>query len=430
MHGRTLDYAPPVRLAARRIRTVAWTLAMLAFGAPHGTAIAQPLGADLGGLLAAARAANPDLRAAALDTETALARSRGAGLLPDPSFRLTLDEADRERGPRRARNTAFVEQEFPLWGKRDLQRGVARAETERAQHQQAAMVLEVEARLKLAFAEYYAAHELGRQTARQRGSLRGIRGAAEARLAAGSTGPEDALQAGVDEARLEQDLIELDRQKRAAQARINALLVRPTGAPLVDPRAPRPVPPAASLPLPKLAEQLRNRHPSVLAERAEAAAAAASRQLAERGRYPDPVVGVGVIQREIGPTGLMATLGVRIPLQGGIRESQASEATARGAAASARAEAAVARLQGELEQAYWALSAAQRMLRLHHDVVVPRASAARRSALSAYEQGTGEIAALLLAQRSLQQALVEERREEVRQQALLAEIERLTGGPP
>ena len=60
--------------------------------------------------------------------------------------------------------------------------------------------LEVEARLKIAFAEYYAAHELIRETTRLRATLRATRSAAEARLAAGSAGPEDALQAGIEEA--------------------------------------------------------------------------------------------------------------------------------------------------------------------------------------------------------------------------------------
>lgn len=401
--------------------------------APNASARPLPaggLGAGYPELLDALRAVSPDLRAAALDTEAALARGRGAGLLPDPTFRLMLDETDRTGGRRFARNTASVEQEIPLWGKSDLQRDIAGREVEGMRLREAAALLDVEARLKLAFAEYFAAHTLGRETGALRASLRGMRSAAEARFTAGTAGPEDALQVAVEEARLEQDLIELDRQKRVAAARINALLRRPPGATLADPRSPRAVPAAANLQLPQLVEQLRTRHPMVAAGRAEAAAAEGTRRLAERGRFPDPVIGLGVIQREVGPVGFQATLGLRIPLQGGLRESQTGEAGARAAASLARADATFARLQAELEEAYLGLVAAQRALRVHHESVLPRAVAARRFALAAYETGGRALTPLLLAQRTYQGAMIELRREEVRQHALLAEIERLTGGMP
>ena len=46
-----------------------------------------------------------------------------AGSLDDPTLRITSDEIDRLGGPRQNKMIYSVEQEIPLWGKRDLKRG-------------------------------------------------------------------------------------------------------------------------------------------------------------------------------------------------------------------------------------------------------------------------------------------------------------------
>src|SRR4051794_34678966 len=92
----------------------------------------QPLGATVDGLLAAARRLSPDLAAGALDAAAAAARVEAAGDLDDPTLRGTSGEDRDEHGRRLNKMHYGVEQEFPLWGKRELRRRVAEAEADGA----------------------------------------------------------------------------------------------------------------------------------------------------------------------------------------------------------------------------------------------------------------------------------------------------------
>src|SRR3546814_8655730 len=64
---------------------------------------------------------------------------------------------DRMSGPRRSMMIYSIEQEVPLWGKRDLKKAIALAEVERATAQSQSAELELAERVKVAFAAYYQA---------------------------------------------------------------------------------------------------------------------------------------------------------------------------------------------------------------------------------------------------------------------------------
>ena len=85
---------------------------------------AEPvLGATVNELLARVRNLNPELAAAALEREAAVAKIYPAGALDDPMVNLSRDQGFRQ--------TLFTaSQEFPLWGKRDLRKAVAEANAE------------------------------------------------------------------------------------------------------------------------------------------------------------------------------------------------------------------------------------------------------------------------------------------------------------
>jgi outer membrane protein TolC len=63
---------------------------------------------------------NPELAAAALDREAAVAKIYPAGALDDPMVNLSRDQGFRQ-------TLLTVSQDFPLWGKRELRREVAEA---------------------------------------------------------------------------------------------------------------------------------------------------------------------------------------------------------------------------------------------------------------------------------------------------------------
>src|SRR4051812_45756226 len=116
-----------------------------------------PPGATLDELLAIAHRLSPTLAARALEVDAAAARVRVAGALDDPTLRITSDEDRGSHGQRLNKMIYGVEQEFPLWGKRELRRRVAEAEADSVRAQERVAALELDARIGVAFAQFYQA---------------------------------------------------------------------------------------------------------------------------------------------------------------------------------------------------------------------------------------------------------------------------------
>ena len=254
-------------------------------------------------------------------------------------------------------------------------------------------------------------------------------GTSELPLAAqGVGGQRDAIDATVEQTRLASDLVTLERDRRTLQARLNALVGRAPGSPLAAPEGLRPVPDGAALEAGALIDRAREQNPRLAAAAAEISAADATRELAGKSWYPDVVLGVGGMDRVDGPPAYSATIGVRVPLQWGVRRAQEREATAKAGAARSRLSASTLEIQSGLEEALQGLRSAQRMEGLLRDELRPQIEAAYRSALALYQQGRGDLAAVLAALRRTQEMRLEGLKARVEQQASLAEIERLTGG--
>lgn len=88
----------------------------------------SPPGATVDELLVIAHRLSPALAARALESDAAAARVDTAGALDDPLLTITSDEDRDDHGARKNKMIYGVEQEIPLWGKRDLRRGIAVAE--------------------------------------------------------------------------------------------------------------------------------------------------------------------------------------------------------------------------------------------------------------------------------------------------------------
>src|SRR5262245_60157823 len=117
-------------------------------------AIADNVGAPgttVESVLVLGRQLSRDLRAMALERDAAAARADAAGRLDDPTFRALSDEVDRTSGPRINKTYLTVEQEFPLWGKRDLRKSAALAALDAARGRERATAAELEEKIKAAF---------------------------------------------------------------------------------------------------------------------------------------------------------------------------------------------------------------------------------------------------------------------------------------
>jgi RND family efflux transporter MFP subunit len=295
-----------------------------------GRAQLTPLGATLESVLAFGRQLNPALRAAALETSAAAAKASGADALDTPTL---SDSYQYYRNPNVfSGHAVMVTQAFPLWGKRDLRREAALADLDAARGREQAARDALDERIKIAFAQYYAASRALGVNQEVIAVTRGMRSTAEARYAAGTGDQAAAIRVLGEETSASIETARLEGDRAAAREVLNALLARPANAPLADPLRLRRLP-VLELAIASLVERARGSNPSLAASGAEVSAARSRAALAEKAWYPDLTVGAGpLVQTNNRPPGVAATIGLNIPLPWGREASEQQAAVGRGRA--------------------------------------------------------------------------------------------------
>jgi outer membrane protein TolC len=393
------------------------------------------LGADLQGLLTHARAQSPELRAMQAEAAAAAERVGPAGALPDPVLRVELmninnygTDASPSLLPSKVGETKYtLMQSLPLWGKRDLKRDAATADARQADARSDAAWAELAARIKTAYAEHYrsvGSESLTREVIDLMARLEQV---AQARYAGGLAVQQDAIRAQLEQTAMRSELIALEGEKRQIRARINALLARDGSAPLADPLQLRPVPPLAPADALGLADRARHSNPLIAVELARLESAQKSRELTQRNRYPDLLVGLAPSQMGSRITTWGVMVEVNIPLQQDARRSQEREGDAMVSAARARSEALTQQLLGELGINLAGLDTARRAEQLVKTQLLPQSELGLKSALSAYENGKADFAMVLDAQRQIRRARQELLKAQVEAQLRLVDIERIVG---
>lgn len=432
---------PTTPAHARRMLIVRCALltALTALGALGAATAAQAqdaaLGASVQGLLAHARAQSPELGAMRLEADAAAQRIGPAGALPDPVLRVELmnfnnygNDAAPSVLPWKVGETKYtLMQSLPLWGKRELKRHAAAADAKQADARAEATWVELSARIKTAYAEYYRATVNERLAGEVLGLMSRLEQVAQARYAGGLAGQQDAIRAQLEQTATRTELIAIDGEKRQSQARLNALLARDAAAPLAEPLALRPLPPLASADALALAERAREHNPLIQAEFARLAAAQTNRELTQRNRYPDLLVGLSPSQMGSRITTWGVMFEMNIPLQQESRRGQEREAEAMVGAARSRRDALSHQLLGELGVNLAGLDAARRTQTLIETQLLPQSELSLQSALASFETGKAEFALVLEAQRQMRKARQEQLGSRVEAQMRLAEIERIVG---
>lgn len=378
-------------------------------------------GATADDLLVRVRNFNPELAAAALDREAAVAKIYPAGALDDPMLNLSRDQGFRQ-------SLLTVSQDFPLWGKRELRREVARANADAARSREGTVTSQLQEEVKTVFAKYYQAEQSIRVTREIGGVLREVVGATRDRYAQGVGTQSDAIRAELELTRIDPVISGLERDEQGAKAKLNALIGQAANGPLAPPIALRRVPPASSLPFDTLLSQAREANPTLATARAEIAGAEGERELVDKSWYPDVTVTAGVDDLPNMSPRAMVGIGIKVPLQWGVREAQAREATAKKGAAQLRLDAASLKIGSELQSALADLAQAQHEQEVHEHALMPQSEAAYRSALLSYQQGQGDLTSVLEAARQRLQIGIDLLQIRTEAQTALATIERLIGG--
>jgi outer membrane protein TolC len=393
------------------------------------------LGASVQGLLTYARQQSAELGAMRQEANAAAQRVGPAGALPDPVARVEFMNLNNYGGespvsvfpPRLGETRYTLMQSLPAPGKRDLRRDVASADVQQADARVDATWVELAARVKAGYAEYYRAAGNERLATDVLGLMSRLEQIAQVRYAGGLAPQQDAIRAQLEQTAMRGELIALDGEKRQWQARLNALLARDAAAPLADPLALRPVPELTTADAGSLAERARAGNPLLRAELARVTSAQKNRDLTQRNRYPDLLIGISPTQVGSRITTWGVMFEVNIPLRQDTRRDQEREAEAMVGAAQSRAEALSQQLLGDLAANLAGLDIAKHSEALVKTQLIPQSELGLQSALSAYESGKAEFAMVLEAQRQTRKARQEQLKFQVEAQMRLAEIERILG---
>ena len=379
-------------------------------------------GATVDDLLARVRNFNPELAAAALDREAAAAKIYPAGALDDPMLHLSRDQGFRQ-------TLLTMSQDFPLWGKRELRREVARANATAARGREGSVTNDLQEQVKMVFAQYYQAEQSIAVTRGIRLVLRDVSAATRAGYAQGVGTQSDAIRADLEQTRIDPVISGFERDREAAKAKLNALIGRPADAPLAPPKALRRVPPPSTLIFEALMARARETNPTLATARAEIAAAEGERELVDKSWYPDVTVTAGVTDLPNMSPRATVGIGIKVPFQWGVREERARETTAKKGAAQLRLDAAMLKIGSELQSALADLTRAQHDEDVLEHALKPQSETAYRSALTSYQQGQGgDLTPVLEAARQRLQIGIDLVRTRTEAQSALATVERLIGG--
>lgn len=380
-------------------------------------------------VVAGARQANPMLLAARFAADAAEERVSQAGALPDPMLTFGLRNRPLDgfgTDERMTMNSIGLMQRLPWPGKlgfsEDRAGHLALAAELDASEMEAALLARVKAAyFRLAFMDR--ALDVMDAT---RNLLRDFLEVTSAKYSVGTGLQQDILQAQVAIARMTADITVVRQNRVAMAARLNALLGRPATVPIGALELPRPVdvPPAVEALMRVAAEN----RPAIRAARERARAAEAGYRAARREAYPDFTVGLGYGQRPQFDDMATIEVGISVPLWAGTkqlpkrREMQAVQSME---------EARELDLHNEtfarLSELRAAAERARELSRLYETSILPQATAAVESSLSAYRVGGVDYMTLLSNQMTVNQFEIERVRLAAEYHESIAEIEALTG---
>jgi cobalt-zinc-cadmium efflux system outer membrane protein len=419
----------------RRFRLLPRFALLLAVGLGTPAVAQEPvIGGSVDSLLRYAKERNPEYAAMQAEAEASGERVTSAGALPDPKFRAELRDITRmgeqsaTLSPSRVGSTKYLlMQDVPWFGKRDLKREIAGFEAEGARGRAMGTWADIAGRIKVSHAQLYYLDRSERLTREVLDLMTRLEKIAQVRYAGGLSAQQDVIRAQVEQTGMRSELIALETERHHLHARLNALLARPTHAPLAAPSELRRLPTPAKLDHAALEELVRTRNPQLFADESRIKAAEKSRDLAYKNRYPDLTFGVSPIQYENAVKEWELMVEMNIPLQQSSRRAQERESESMLNAAKARREATANQLVSELAEGLANIEAARQTENLITTSLLPQAELSFRSALAGYENGKVDFATLLDAQRQIRQARQNQIKAQVDAQIRLAEIERLLG---
>lgn len=340
---------------------------------------------------------NPEIQAARSRFEAATKRPSQAGTLPEPTASYTNLGVGHPFSRLNASEFAWqgfgVSQEIPFPGKLGLASEQAKREAEGEQQNYRAVLLDVTARLKVAWYEWLMVEKATELTRKNIDLLGRFEEIARNRYTVGKGLQQDILKAQLDVSSLEREILLLDEKRQRAEAEIASLLALPS----VTLRAPGEIQPS-SFPM-SLDELLKatNDSPRVRAEQKMVDARAVGIDRSLKDFRPD--FGVNLQWQHTGgnfPDYYMATVEIKIPIYYARKQRYAlEESYSRLNEAKQNYRSVQQQTVYQVKDQYLAIQSSERILTLYKTTLLPQAQLTVDSATSAYEVGSIDFLSLI-----------------------------------
>ena len=409
--------------------------APLAPGPPQDAAI-QAVAPALGTLIAEALQNNPELRAAAKETEAAGERVRPAGALDDPTLEAgLLNVPNRSWSLNREDMTMKMlglSQKLPYPGKRALREQVAAKDAESAGYGLRETANRIVRDVKLAYFDLALTGETVRQLQDNRLILDQFLRVAESRYAVGQATQAEVLRAQTQLGRMSEELLRMERERPVMEAELLRLLGRRGNV----------APVAAALPgigdaafsLEALQQAALRERPQLLGLQSAIERSAKTLELARKEAQPDFDLRFAYGQRDRDPAGtpredmVSLTVAINLPVWRKDKiEPRIAEAQALRDQNLELQQAQQNEVLARLRQQVAIAEQSRKSVRLYETGILPQARLAVEASLSGYRVNRTDPLLLLDSQMTLFNYQVSRAKELVNFNKALAEIEFLTG---
>jgi cobalt-zinc-cadmium efflux system outer membrane protein len=349
--------------------------------------VASPAGLTPDRLVQEVLKRNPGIEAMQAASDAAGARIESAGALDDPmvSYAVAPNTAG---GPRQGLNqVAQFSQKFPWPGTLDLRSRMASAEAESADQQVADLRLQLSARARADYAQWYYVHRALAINAENSALVGRLRAVAEAAYASGQSPQQDVLQAEVELVRLQNQALELRRLQRTVRAKINALQNLDPGTAVL---APTGLPPGIPLPTYAALQDAALAHYPMLQSLDSRIQASKDRvDLAHKGYKPNITVLAGYNSvMDLPAKRLTVGVAINIPF-GGNHRGEVNEANARLHESEAKLSDLRNQLLSDIDQTRETAAQADATIRLYVDKLLPLTKLNMQAAEADYSGGSG-----------------------------------------
>lgn len=340
------------------------SMGSLAYTLLAGVFLLPVLGAPAEGLtvekaVEIALAANPEVLAARIEIEAARGRSLQLGARPEPLLSASVEGAPLPGRGQEGTETEFslgIEQVFEYPGKRSLRAEIGRLGEDLAVAELARVKLIVASKVKCAYWQAVFARDSVRALAKSLGRLELLLTDLQLKYRSGTAAYADVLRARAEKARLRNQIIEQEKERRGAALKLNELLARQAAEPvelLTEMTfAPLAVDPG------RMWESACSTRPSLRMTSIRKVRAATAVKLARLELHPDFFAGFSLPSTRTNAWGL--SLGLNLPfLRPGRARGLALEANAEAENAGIMGDSRGRRIRSALENAYSSAKAAE-----------------------------------------------------------------------